>query len=389
MNHHLMNTYAPMDLAFTKGEGAWLWDENGKRYLDAISGLGVCALGHAHPELARVIAEQAATLMHTGNLVRIPWQEALAAKLCEITGMDRVFFGNSGAEAIECALKITRLVGHQRGFDTPTVAVMEKGFHGRTMAALTATGSRKVQAGFEPLVSGFVRAPFDDIDALRKIGQHAGEITAVLVEPIQGESGVRTAQPGYLAALRALCDEQGWLLIFDEIQSGLCRSGRWYAHQHEDIQPDILTTAKALANGLPIGACVARGEAAGAMKPGQHGSTFGGNPLVSRAACTVLDIMQRDGLADRAAESGRFIMQAFRERLGETPTVREIRGRGLMIGIELDRPAGAVKEQAMKSGVIINVTQENVIRLLPPLIIDRAQAEEIVAVVSDSIEALE
>lgn len=389
MNHHLMNTYAPMDLAFTKGEGAWLWDENGKRYLDAISGLGVCALGHAHPELARVIAEQAATLMHTGNLVRIPWQEALAAKLCEITGMDRVFFGNSGAEAIECALKITRLVGHQRGFDTPTVAVMEKGFHGRTMAALTATGSRKVQAGFEPLVSGFVRAPFDDIDALRKIGQHAGEITAVLVEPIQGESGVRTAKPGYLAALRALCDEQGWLLIFDEIQSGLCRSGRWYAHQHEDIQPDILTTAKALANGLPIGACVARGEAAGAMKPGQHGSTFGGNPLVSRAACTVLDIMQRDGLADRAAESGRFIMQAFRERLGETPTVREIRGRGLMIGIELDRPAGAVKEQAMKSGVIINVTQENVIRLLPPLIIDRAQAEEIVAVVSDSIEALE
>ena len=389
MNHHLMNTYAPMDLAFTRGEGAWLWDEHGKRYLDAISGLGVCALGHAHPELARVIAEQAATLVHTGNLVRIPWQEALAGKLCEITGMDRVFFGNSGAEAIECALKITRLVGHQRGFDTPTVAVMEKGFHGRTMAALTATGSRKVQAGFEPLVSGFVRAPFDDIDALRKIGQHAGEITAVLVEPIQGESGVRTAKPGYLAELRALCDEQGWLLIFDEIQSGLCRSGRWYAHQHEDIQPDILTTAKALANGLPIGACVARGEAAEAMKPGQHGSTFGGNPLVSRAACTVLDIMQRDGLADRAAESGRFIMQAFRERLGEARSVREIRGRGLMIGIELDRPAGAVKEQAMQSGVIINVTQENVIRLLPPLIIDRAQAEEIVAMVSDSIEALE
>ena len=389
MNHHLMNTYVPMDLAFTKGEGAWLWDEHGKRYLDAISGLGVCALGHAHPELARVIAEQAATLVHTGNLVRIPWQENLAGKLCEITGMDRVFFGNSGAEAIECALKITRLVGHQRGFDTPTVAVMEKGFHGRTMAALTATGSRKVQAGFEPLVSGFVRAPFDDIDALRKIGQHAGEITAVLVEPIQGESGVRTAQPGYLAALRALCDDQGWLLIFDEIQSGLCRSGRWYAHQHEDIQPDILTTAKALANGLPIGACVARGEAAEAMKPGQHGSTFGGNPLVSRAACTVLDIMQRDGLADRAAETGRFIMQAFRERLGEARSVREIRGRGLMIGIELDRPAGAVKEQAMQSGVIINVTQENVIRLLPPLIIDRAQAEEIVAVVSDSIEALE
>jgi acetylornithine aminotransferase len=389
MSHHLMNTYAPMDVAFTKGEGAWLWDEHGKRYLDAISGLGVCALGHAHPELARVIAEQAATLVHTGNLVRIPWQESLADKLCEISGMDRVFFGNSGAEAIECALKITRLVGHQRGYETPTVAVMEKSFHGRTMAALTATGSRKVQAGFEPLVSGFVRAPFDNIDALRKIGQHASEVTAVLVEPIQGESGVRTPAPGYLAALRSLCDEQGWLLIFDEIQSGLCRSGRWYAHQHEDICPDILTTAKALANGLPIGACVARGEAAEAMKPGQHGSTFGGNPLVSRAACTVLDIMERDGLAAQAAETGKFIKQAFNERLGGIQSVREIRGRGLMIGIELDRPAGAVKGQAMQSGVIINVTQENVIRLLPPLIIDRAQAEEIVAVVSDSIEALE
>jgi acetylornithine aminotransferase len=389
MSHQLMNTYAPMDVAFTKGEGAWLWDEHGKRYLDAISGLGVCALGHAHPELARVIAEQAATLMHTGNLVRIPWQETLAGKLCDISGMDRVFFGNSGAEAIECALKITRLVGHQRGYETPIVAVMEKSFHGRTMAALAATGSRKVQAGFEPLVSGFVRAPFNDVEALRKVGQHASEVTAVLVEPIQGESGVRTPDPGYLTALRSLCDEQGWLLIFDEIQSGLCRSGRWYAHQHEDIRPDILTTAKALANGLPVGACVARGEAAAAMKPGQHGSTFGGNPLVSRAACTVLDIMERDGLAEQAAQTGRFIKQAFRERLSKIQSVREIRGRGLMIGIELDRPAGAVKEQAMESGVIINVTQENVIRLLPPLIIDRAQAEEIVAVVSDSIEALE
>ena len=389
MSTHLMTTYAPLPVAFERGEGAWLWDEHGRRYLDAISGLGVCALGHGHPELARVIGEQAATLIHTGNLVRIPWQETLADKLAGITGMDRVFFGNSGAEAIECALKITRIVGHQRGHDNPGVIVMEKSFHGRTMAALSATGSRKVQAGFEPLVSGFVRAPFGELEAIEKIARHSSGITAVLAEPIQGESGVRPAPPGYLAGLRSICDEQGWLLIFDEIQSGLCRSGRWYAHQYEDIRPDILTTAKALANGLPVGACVAAGEAADAMQPGQHGSTFGGNPLVSRAACTVLDIMRDENLAGHAESLGRSMMQGFRKRLGDDPRVLEIRGRGLMIGIELDRSAAPARQHALDAGLLVNVTQENIIRLLPPLIIDREQSEQIVSVVCDSIEALD
>ena len=389
MSTHLMTTYAPLPVAFERGEGAWLWDEHGRRYLDAISGLGVCALGHGHPELARVIGEQAATLIHTGNLVRIPWQETLADKLAGITGMDRVFFGNSGAEAIECALKITRIVGHQRGHDNPGVIVMEKSFHGRTMAALSATGSRKVQAGFEPLVSGFVRAPFGELEAIEKIARHSSGITAVLAEPIQGESGVRPAPPGYLAGLRSICDEYGWLLIFDEIQSGLCRSGRWYAHQHEDIRPDILTTAKALANGLPVGACVAAGEAADAMQPGQHGSTFGGNPLVSRAACTVLDIMRDENLAGHAESLGRSMMQGFRKRLGDDPRVLEIRGRGLMIGIELDRSAAPARQLALDAGLLVNVTQENIIRLLPPLIIDREQSEQIVSVVCDSIEALD
>ena len=283
MSTHLMNTYAPLAVSFVRGEGAWLWDEDGKQYLDAISGLGVCALGHAHPALARVIAEQAATLIHTGNLVRIPWQEKLADRLAEITGMDRVFFGNSGAEAIECALKITRVLGHERGFDNPGVIVMEGSFHGRTMAALSATGSRKVQAGFEPLVSGFVRVPYGDVASIEKIALPRNEITAILVEPIQGEAGIRILPAGYLSDLRTICDDNGWLLIFDEIQCGLCRTGKWYAHQHEGVRPDILATAKALANGLPIGACAANGAAAEALSPGRHGSTFGGNPLVSRA----------------------------------------------------------------------------------------------------------
>jgi acetylornithine/N-succinyldiaminopimelate aminotransferase len=385
MSNHLMNTYAPLPVAFERGEGAWLWDGEGNRYLDAISGLGVCALGHAHPALARVIADQASTLIHTGNLVRIPWQEQLAGRVACFTGMDRVFFGNSGAEAIECALKITRLIGHARGQACPGVIVMEHSFHGRTMAALSATGSRKAQAGFEPLVGGFVRAPFGDPEAIAAIARRSRDIAAILVEPIQGEAGVRVPSPGYLAALRSICDEHGWLLICDEIQSGLCRTGQWYAHQHEAIVPDIVTTAKALANGLPIGACAARGEAAEVLTPGRHGSTFGGNPLVSRAACTVLDIMHEEGLADRAARTGGAMLEQFQARLAANPRVREVRGRGLMIGIELDREAGHLKQAALTRGVLLNVTQERVIRLLPPLIIDAEQAEEIVEVVCDLV----
>jgi len=384
-----MNTYAPLPVAFVRGEGAWLWDEAGNRYLDAISGLGVCSLGHAHPEVAAVIADQASKLLHSGNLVRIPWQERLAARLAEITGMDAAFLCNSGTEAIECALKITRLIGHQKGQDLPGIIVMEQSFHGRTMAALSATGSRKAQAGFEPLVSGFVRAPFGDVDAIATIARRRSDIAAVLVEPIQGEAGIRLPPPGYLAALRKLCDEYGWLLIVDEIQSGLCRTGEWYAHQHEDILPDILTTAKALANGLPVGACVARGAAASAFSPGQHGSTFGGNPLVSRTAHTVLDIMQREELAERAGRIGGEMIDAFSQRLGGHPIVRQVRGRGLMIGIELDRDATQLKEAALHRGLLLNVTQERVIRLLPPLIIDAGQAEQIVSVVCALVQELD
>jgi acetylornithine/N-succinyldiaminopimelate aminotransferase len=388
MHQYLMNTYAPLPVAFERGEGAWLWDETGRRYLDAISGLAVCSLGHAHPAVTRAIADQAGKLIHSGNLVRIPWQEQLAERLAAVTGLERAFICNSGTEAIECALKITRITGHQKGLAVPGVIVMEHSFHGRTMAALSATGSRKAQAGFEPLVSGFIRAPFGDLAALATIAQRRQDIAAVLVEPIQGEAGIRVPPPGYLAGLRRLCDELGWLLIFDEIQSGLCRTGRWFAHQHEDVRPDVLTTAKALANGLPAGACVARGAAAEAFSPGQHGSTFGGNPLVSRTACTVLDIMREQDLAGRAARTGNSMLEQFRQRLAGNPAVRDVRGRGLMIGIELDREANRLKQAALDRGVLINVTQERVVRLLPPLIIDSEQAEEIVDVVCAVIAEL-
>jgi len=389
MSDYLMKTYVPLPVAFARGEGAWLWDEAGTRYLDAISGLGVCALGHAHPAVARAIADQAGRLLHTGNLFRISWQERLAERLAGLCGMERVFVGNSGAEAIECALKICRIIGHERGMDLPGVIVMEKSFHGRTMAALSATGSRKVQAGFEPLVGGFVRVPFGDIDAVRSVAASNREVVAVLVEPIQGEAGVRVPPDGYLAALRNVCDDQGWLLAVDEIQSGLCRSGRWWAHQHEALQPDILTSAKALANGLPIGACAARGAAAEAFTPGRHGSTFGGNPLVSRTACTVLDVLEEEDFAGHAEAMGGSVIEGFRSRLAGHPAVRDIRGRGLMIGIEADRDVNHFKQAALERGLLINVTQDRVVRLLPPLLIDAEQAEQIVDIVSGLFEALE
>ena len=389
MNDYLMNTYLPMPVSFSHGKGAWLWDEDGTRYLDAVSGLAVCSLGHAHEKVAASIADQASRLIHTGNLVHIPWQQKLAEKLADITGMDKVFFGNSGAEAIECALKIARLYGHSRGIDKPGVIVMDGSFHGRTMAALSATGSRKVQAGFEPLVSGFVRAPFGDAGAVDRIGSRSSDICAVLVEPIQGEAGINIPAQGYLSELREICNRNGWLLILDEIQCGLCRTGRWYAHQHEGIQPDILTTAKALANGLPIGACIARGKAANIFKPGQHGSTFGGNPLVSRAACTVLDVMRDEDIAGQAQRQGQALLDGFRERIGELPQVRDIRGLGLMIGIELDRDVNHLKDQALEQGLLINITRNQVIRLLPPLIIDDAQVAEIVDRVSGLVESLD
>lgn len=388
MSENLMNTYARLPVAFVRGEGAWLWDENEKRYLDAIAGLGVCALGHAHPEVTRVIGEQAATLIHTANLARVPWQEKLAEKLCGIAGMDRAFIGNSGLEAIECAFKICRLIAHQRGIHTPEIVVMEDSFHGRSLVALSATGSRKVQAGYEPLVGGFIRVPFGDIQAIESLVTSRPNIVAVLLEPIQGESGVRVPHPGYLSQLRALCDQNDWLLVLDEIQTGLCRTGRWYDCQHEGVLPDILTTAKALANGVPIGACLGRGEAAEAFTPGRHGSTFGGNPLACHVACAVLDIMETTHLPEHAAALGLTMLEAFRERLDGNAAIVDIRGRGLMIGIETNQDINHLKGQALQRGLLMNVTRNQVVRLLPPLIIDDEQAAFIVDTVCDLLNQL-
>lgn len=387
MSQYLMNTYARLPVAFARGEGAWLWDEAGRRYLDATAGLGVCALGHAHPRVAETICEQANTLIHTANLAHVPWQETLAEKLCPLAEMDRAFICNSGAEAIECALKICRLVARDRGIDKPEVLVMEDSFHGRTMAALSATGSRKVQSGFEPLVGGFVRLPFGDADAVCAASERPN-VVAVLLEPIQGEAGVRVPPPGHLAELRRICDENGWLLICDEIQTGLCRTGRWYDFQHDGIRPDILTSAKALANGVPIGACMARGEAGEAFTPGRHGSTFGGNPLASRTACTVLDLMAELKLADHAARLGARIMEEFREKLTGNEAIVDIRGRGLMIGIEVDREVNQLKFEALERGLLLNVTHDNVVRLLPPLIIDDDQGTFIVDTVTELLNSL-
>lgn len=388
MSDYLMNTYARMPVAFERGEGAWLWDDTGKKYLDAISGLGVCALGHAHPAVAKTICEQANTLIHTANLARVPWQETLAEKVCRVAKMDKAFICNSGAEAIECALKICRIAARERGIDHPEVVVMEDSFHGRTLAALSATGSRKVQAGFEPLVGGFIRVPFGDAEAVAKLAASHPNIVAVLLEPIQGESGVRVPPDGYLADIRATCDANNWLMVCDEIQSGLCRTGNWYAYQHEDIHPDIITSAKALANGVPIGACMARGWASEAFTPGRHGSTFGGNPLACHTACTVLDQMTELDLPGKAARTGSAMLASFREKLADNDAIVDIRGRGLMIGIEADRPLNHIKDKALERGLLINVTHDNVVRLLPPLIIDDEQAETIVSVVSELLNAL-
>ncbi len=385
MSDFLMNTYARLPVAFTHGQGAWLFDESGKRYLDSICGLGVTSLGHAQPEVSQAIAEQAGLLLHTSNMFRITWQEKLAEKLAAISGMDKAFICSSGTEAIECALKITRLAGHERGIDKPGVVVMENSFHGRTLAALSATGSRKAQAGFEPLVSGFVRVPFNDLAAIEKVATLDKNITAVLVEPIQGEAGIQIPDPAYLTGLRKICDEHGWLLILDEIQSGVARTGEWYAYQHEGILPDILTSAKALANGIPIGACMARGAAANLLTPGRHGTTFGGNPLACRTACTVLDIMQQQNLRQRAAELGSQMLQSFKQQLDGKKSVVDVRGKGLMLAIELDQNAGPIKDAALEAGILINVTRDTIIRLLPPLILDDSQANTIVDTISKLI----
>jgi acetylornithine aminotransferase len=381
----LMPTYGRLPVAFERGQGAWLWDAQDRRYLDALSGIAVCGLGHAHPAVRDALCEQAARLVHTSNLYRIPLQAELGARLCAAAGMDRVFFANSGAEANEAAIKLARLQAHQRGIADPTILVMANAFHGRTLATLSATGNRKAQAGFEPLVQGFVRVPFDDLDAVATAAENRANIVAVLVEPIQGEGGVVMPSPDYLQGLRRLCDHHGWLLIVDEIQTGMGRTGRLFAHQLDGVRPDVLTLAKALGNGVPIGACLARGAAAEVLGAGSHGSTFGGNPLACRAALAVLDALETEDLPTRAAVLGEHILDGLRAHLNGLGGVRDIRGRGLMLGIELDRPCRELVGEALAEGLLINVTAERVVRLLPPLIIDEAQAEQIVTGVSGLI----
>ena len=382
-----MNTYKPLPVAFARGEGAWLWDTSGKRYLDALAGIAVSGLGHAHPRLVKAIAEQAGKIIHASNLVEVPEQAALAEKLCKLSGMDNAFFCNSGAEANECAIKIARLYGHQRGIDNPQIIVMEKAWHGRTLATLAATGSRKAQAGFEPLVTGFIRVPYNDIEAIRQIATHNHEVVAVLTEALQGEGGIVPARIEYLLALRKLCDERQWLLMIDEVQSGIGRTGKWFCFQHAGIIPDVMPLAKGLGSGVPIGACLAHGVAAQVFKPGNHGTTFGGGPLVSVAALTTLSVIEEDGLLDNAAKMGEIIRNGFKQALAGVAGVRDIRGQGLMIGIELDRPCGDLVNSALENGLLINVTADTVIRLLPPLIIKPAQAEQIVEILAALIKA--
>jgi acetylornithine/N-succinyldiaminopimelate aminotransferase len=381
----LMPNYARLPVTFVRGEGAWLWDTQGIRYLDALSGIAVCGLGHAHPAVTAAISEQANQLLHTSNLYGIANQQTLADTLVRITGMDRVFFCNSGAEANEAALKIARLYGHNQGRERPVVIVTEGSFHGRTLATLTATGNPKVQAGFAPLLAGFIRVPYNDVNAMAEVAKQHPEVVAVLVEPITGEGGIVIPDDDYLANLRSLCDRHNWLLMLDEIQTGVGRTGQWCAYQHANILPDVLTLAKGLGNGVPIGACLARGKAADVLKPGTHGSTFGGNPLVCRVARAVIETIEQDNLRQRAQELGQRFYQGFSKVLDGVAGVQEIRVKGLMIGIELDRSAGQLMTKALFRQILINVTAERVVRLLPPLIISDAQADNIIATVSHLI----
>ena len=375
---HVMNTYARQPVAFARGQGVWLWDEAGKKYLDALAGIAVNTLGHNHPRLVRALSEQIARVMHTSNLFRIPLQEAAADRVAEITGLDEVFFCNSGLEANECALKVARKYGHDRGVAEPAIIVMEHAFHGRSLATLSATGSRKVQAGFEPLVQGFVRVPLNDLDAVRQVATHNRNVVAVFIEPIQGEGGINVARLEYLRGLKEICDQQEWLFMSDEVQCGLGRTGKWFVYQHAGFLPDVVPLAKGLGSGVPVGACVTGGRAKGVFKPGNHGSTFGGNPLAMTAVVTTIDTMRDEGLLVNAVKVGDAIRGGLAAALAGTAGVTEVRGRGSMIGVELDRPCGELVGRALDAGLVMNVTAENVIRLLPALVMSEAEGREVV-----------
>lgn len=383
---HLMQTYSPQPVAFARGEGAWLWDTEGRRYLDALSGIAVNGLGHGHPDLVRALAEQAKRLIHVSNLFIVPEQEALAARLCAVTGMDNAFFANSGAEANECAIKLARLYGHQRGIENAQIVVMEKAWHGRTLATLSATGSRKAQAGFEPLMGGFLRVPYDDLGAIERLSENPS-VVAVLLEVLQGEGGIHVAHADYVRRLRELCDRRQWLLMVDEVQSGMGRTGKWMAHQWTGVVPDVITLAKGLASGVPVGACLARGAAARVFKPGNHGTTFGGGPLVCAAGLATLEVIERDGLMDNARRLGAAIMDGLRSGFAGVAGVKEVRGEGLMIGVELDRPCGDMVKRALGAGLVLNVTADRVIRLLPPLVLQESQARLLVEMLVPLVKA--
>lgn len=377
MSEHLISTYSPLPVSFSRGDGIYLWDSDENRYLDALCGISVTSLGHNFPAVTKAIRQQAGKLLHTSNIYNIEWQQKLAHRITQLSGMDRAFFGNSGAEANEAAIKLARLYGHQRGIKNPQILVMQHSFHGRTMATLSATGSRKVQAGFEPLVSGFVRAPFNDVGSISAIAKNNKKVVAILVEPVLGEGGIIIPDSGYLNSLRQICDKNNWFLMLDEIQTGMARSGKLFAFQYEDIIPDVLTLAKALGNGIPIGACVARGKAAEVFHPGNHGSTFGGNPLACRVACTVLDAMVKNKYADNALQRGEQLVSLLKEGLAGNDSVLEVRHLGLLIGIEMKQNCQAMVALALEKGLLINVTAERVIRLLPPLTIDSLQTNEL------------
>lgn len=379
-SEHLMNTYGRQPVTFAKGEGVWLTDTAGDRYLDALSGVAVNGLGHAHPKFVAALNAQIAKLIHVSNIYQIAEQYALADKLAALSGMDKVFFCNSGCEANEAAIKLARLYAHNKGIDHPEIIVMDQSFHGRTMATLSATGNRKVQAGFEPLVSGFVRVPFDDLDAVRAVASRNNHVVAILVEPVQGEGGIHIPadMQGYFQGLREICDANGWLLMVDEVQSGIARTGTWFAFQHTGILPDVMTLAKGLGSGVPIGACVARGIAAETFTPGKHGSTFGGNPLATAAGLATLDIIAEEKLLENAETTGNYIRQLFMQAFKDTPAVVNVRNAGMMIGIELDRPCVELVKQALAAKLLINVTSEKVVRLLPPLVMNKQEAEELV-----------
>jgi acetylornithine aminotransferase len=386
MANAVMPTYGRLNVAFTEGKGAWLTDTDGKQYLDALSGIAVCNLGHAHPAITKAITKQSATLIHTSNIYHIPLQEQLAEKLTTISGMEQVFFCNSGAEANEAAIKIARKYGHSKGIDKPVIIVMDGSFHGRTMATLSATGNPKVHAGFEPLVPGFVRVPFNDIDALRMAISHWPEAVAVMLEPIQGEGGIKIPDPDYLANVRELCTQRKLLMMLDEVQTGIARTGEWFAFQHtEGLLPDVMMLAKGLGNGIPIGACLVAGDAVDILQAGNHGSTFGGNPLVCSVALTVLNTIENDKLMQNVKSLNTTMVQGFEKALSAHNEVKIIRAAGFMFGIELMMPCAELVQQALEKGLLLNVTAENVVRLLPPLVINADEAKQIVSTVSELI----